>query len=207
MDTAVWIVIAVAAVVIVLIVLMSWLRARRRHTLRDRFGPEYDRALETHDRRRGAERDLAERAKQRDELDIRPLSAAARERFAGRWSDVQASFVDQPRTAVGQADELVRQVMHERGYPVDDFGGRADLVSVDYPQIVDNYREAHDIAERNRRGDGSTEELRRAVVLYRSLFDQLLEPDTDAPDADRPDTNRPDTERTAAPPDRAERTG
>jgi hypothetical protein len=175
-DTTEWIIVAVVAAVIIIALLLiaAAMRRRRRHRLQDRFGPEYDRAIES-DKRRRAERELAERAERRDQLDIRPLSEPARERYTRQWNDVQARFVDRPESSVNEADELIRQVMEERGYPVDDFDEQADLVSVDHPDVVDRYRDAHSIAERSQTREASTEDLRRAVVQYRSLFEQLVE--------------------------------
>jgi septation ring formation regulator EzrA len=175
-DSTQWIILAVviAIVVIALLVIAAVMRRRRSHQLQNRFGPEYDRALEGN-KRRNAERDLADRADRRDELDIRPLSNAARQRYTEQWQDVQARFVDRPESSVNEADDLIRQVMEERGYPVDDFDERANLVSVDHPDVVDRYRDAHSIAQRNESREASTEDLRRAVVEYRSLFEALVE--------------------------------
>jgi hypothetical protein len=175
-DTTEWIIVAVVAAVIIIAVLLiaAAMRRRRRHQLRDRFGPEYDRAVEGNKRRK-AERELSERADRRDQLDIRPLSNAARERYTREWNDVQSRFVDRPESSVHQADDLIRQLMEERGYPVDDFDERANLVSVDHPDVVDRYRDAHAIAEKNQHREASTEDLRRAVVEYRSLFEVLVE--------------------------------
>jgi hypothetical protein len=178
MDTAAWIILGIAiAIVLVmslLVVLRSRSRRRRRGRLQDRFGPEYDRAVD-HDRRSRAERVLEDRAERRDRLDIRPLSTAARTRYVERWHDVQAEFVDRPQASVSRADELVREVMAERGYPVDDADERTDLLSVDYPELVEHYRAARDLARRNDRRQASTEELRNAVVHCRWLFEALLE--------------------------------
>ena len=181
MDTWVWIVIAVAAVV-VLAVLAAWLAARRRRTgrLQEQFGPEYERTVEESGARRRAEAELEERRERRAALDVRPLAPAARDRYLERWRVVQERFIDDPGGAVSDADHLVNQVMRERGYPVeDDFERRAADVSVDHPHLVENYRAAYAVAGANARGEASTEELRQAVVHYRSLFDELLgEPET-----------------------------
>jgi hypothetical protein len=195
MDTSTWIIIGAAALALVIVIAcVAAMRARRRHRrLRDRFGPEYDHAVESHHKQRTAERDLMARADERDHLDIRPLSASARERYATRWAMVQTSFVDSPESAVRDADVLVRQVLEERGYPVDGFDHRSDLVSVDYPHLAEDYRTAHDIAQRNDRGDATTDDQRNAFVRYRSLFDHLLEPDaggTADADRDRAATHR-----------------
>jgi predicted nucleic acid-binding protein len=174
MDAWVWVLIVVVAVVIIAIVAALIVRRRqRRHSLRERLGPEYDRAVEGQ-RRGKAERHLDERVKQREQLEIRPLSENARERYARQWSELQSRFVDRPESAVDDADALVAQVMREQGYPVEDFESQAELISVDHPHVVENYRSAHGTYVRNTQQRASTEELREAVVCYRSLFDELL---------------------------------
>jgi cytoskeletal protein RodZ len=171
----VWAVIAVAAIVVIALVVWQALRAKRTRTLQERFGPEYDRTVDRADGRREAEADLESRAKRRDELDIRPLPAASRDRYLGEWQHVQARFVDDPTGAVQQADTLIQAVMRERGYPVDDFEQRAADISVDHPAVVENYRTGHRLAA------GDTEAQRQAMVHYRSLFDELLEDTADRP--------------------------
>jgi hypothetical protein len=180
MDTWVWVLIAI--VVIVVIAVAAWLMTSRRRTerLQGRFGAEYDHTLEAADGRRDAERELTERERRRAELDIRPLTPAARDRYVEDWRTVQQRFVDEPSSAIGQADTLVTLVMRDRGYPTDDFEQRAADVSVDHPDVVSNYREAHDISLRNDQGGVSTEHLRQAMVHYRALFEHLLEVDGDA---------------------------
>ena len=176
MDTWVWIVIAVAAIVVIGLVAAALARRKRSEQLHEKFGPEYDRALDEAESKREAERELRDREKRHEELDIVALSDGARMRYAGQWQDVQARFVDDPEGAVHEADRLVQQVMAERGYPVDeDFERRAADVSVDHPDVVENFREAHTIVERFDDGEGGTEALRRAMVHYRALFDELLE--------------------------------
>ena len=175
MDTWVWIVIAVVAAAALLILAWAAISRRRRAGLRDRFGPEYERTVEGADSRRKAERELAEREERRAELDIQPLTPAARDRYVGRWRETQARFVDDPGAAVGDADRLVQEVMRERGYPTDDFDQRAADISVDHPEIVEHYREGHAIAERHERGEADTDDLRQSVIHYRVLFEQLLE--------------------------------
>ena len=175
MDTWIWVVIAVVVVVVLLgVAVMLLTGSRRRHHLQDRFGPEYDRTVEHADRRRAAERDLREREARHDELDLRPLSDASPERFTRAWADVQRTFVDRPQVAVADADRLVTDLMRERGYPVDDFDTKRGLVSVDHPRVVEHYSAAHDIAQRNVDGRANTEDLRRAVVSYRALFEEML---------------------------------
>jgi hypothetical protein len=177
MSTWVWIVIAVVAVVVVLGVVWSAVRTRRTQTLQDRFGPEYDRTVEQSGGRREAERELAERQKRHDELDLKPLSPEARDRYVAQWRETQGLFVDDPTGAVSRADELVQKVMRERGYPVDDFEQRAADISVEHPELVERYRTANGIARASERGEASTEDLRHSVRHYRALFVELLEVD------------------------------
>jgi hypothetical protein len=174
MATWVWIVIIAAIVLAVLLIAYVATASRRRRGLQDRFGPEYDRTVESADSRRKAESDLREREQRHDELDIRELSPAARDRYFEQWRMVQVRFVDSPGDAVREADTLVQQVMRDRGYPVDDFDTRADVVSVDHPHLVENYRAAHGVWAANERGEATTEDLRQSLVHYRSLFEELL---------------------------------
>jgi hypothetical protein len=170
-DTWVWIVLAVVVLAAVALVAVAALRKRQSEQLREGFGPEYDRVVEETGDRREAERELAERQKRHDELEIVPLSDQVRTRYAEEWRQVQARFVDEPEPAVAEADALVQRVMSDRGYPVaDDFERRAADVSVDHPDVVQNFREGHRLA-----GAGDTESLRQAMVHYRALFEELLE--------------------------------
>jgi len=173
MASWLWIVIIVVLVAIVVAAVMA---ARRRRTmaLRQRFGTEYDRTLDARDGQRAAEADLRDRERERGRLDIKPLSEASRARYAGEWRAAQQSFVDQPEEATAAAYDLVNRVMAERGYPMRDFDARADLVSVDHPDVVENYRVAHGIHERAQHQQASTEDLREAMIRYRSLFEELL---------------------------------
>jgi hypothetical protein len=179
MDTWIWIVIAAAAVIVLLVLVMAAMSRRRRHHLQGRFGPEYDRTLDGASNRRTAERDLRERESRRDELELRPLSEASRQRYQQQWADMQGGFVDRPQVAVSDADRLVTDLMRERGYPVDDFDTRSELVSVDHPQVVQNYRTAHSIAARNIEGRTSTEDLRQAVISYRAIFEEMISEDAE----------------------------
>jgi len=165
------------AVVVALAALVAWLLiSRQRSTrLRSRFGPEYHRTVNELGDRTKAERDLEKREKRVERLHIRSLPPASRDRFADAWREDQARFVDDPAGAVVEADRLVGDVMHERGYPVADFDQRVDDISVDHPHLVQNYRAAREIVLRHKRGQASTEDLRRALVHYRALFDELLE--------------------------------
>jgi hypothetical protein len=183
MATWVWVVIVIAVVVVVALVAAG---ARRRRTamLRDRFGPEYDRALENSDDKRAAEADLRAREKKRAQFDVKPLPEDTRLRFAGEWRALQERFIDQPEEAVDAADTLIIRVMEARGYPMKDFDAQVELVSVDHPDTVENYRFAHDVRGRAQIRQASTEDLREALLRYRSLFDDLLRPEgNDAADA------------------------
>ncbi len=181
MPTWGWIAIAAAAVLVIAVVAWGMLKRKRTKQLQGQFGPEYDRTVETADSKRAAESELAARRDRREQLEIRPLSSAARERYTAQWQVVQAQFVDNPDSAVSSADQLIQSVMEDRGYPVDDFESRAADVSVDHPQVVENYRQGHRLAEKNSDGDGSTEDLRQAMRHYRALFDELVASDADEP--------------------------
>jgi hypothetical protein len=175
MDTWVWIVIAIAAVVVIGLLAFVVSRERRRKELREGFGPEYERVVSEAPSQREAEAELLERRKRHDEFDLRPLGEEERRRYQREWDTVQARFVDDPGAAIGDADDLIQQVMRERGYPVEDFEQRADDLSVDHPEFVEHYRAGHSIARAHTRGEASTEALRQALVHYRSLFENLLE--------------------------------
>ena len=166
---------AVFVLVVVAIAIFLVQQKRRSQRLRERFGPEYDRVVRQEGNIRRGEEVLEFRTTRREKLQISPLSPSARTDFAERWRGVQAQFVDDPKSSVGRADELVNEVMQARGYPVGEFDQQASLVSVDHPLVVDNYRAAHNIAARHSQGQASTEDLRQAMVHYRSLFDELLE--------------------------------
>jgi hypothetical protein len=183
MHTWVWIVIAVVVAIVVLGVVASALRTRRSRSLQDRFGREYDRTVDKAGCRREAEQELTEREKRHEELELRPLSPDARERYLQQWQATQGRFVDDPTGAVSEADKLVQRVMRDRGYPVDDFEQRAADISVEHPDLVEKYRTANGIARASERGEASTEDLRHSVRHYRALFVELLEVDGDADDA------------------------
>jgi hypothetical protein len=181
MATLVWVVIAIVVVVAIALVAVG-VRKRKTAMLRERFGPEYDRAVENRGDQRAAEADLRAREKQRAQFELTPLPEADRLRFAAEWRDVQEHFIDQPAQAATAADTLITRVMEARGYPMNDFDVQADLVSVDHPETVENYRFAHAVQERSQTQQASTEDLREALLRYRSLFDELLRPDGNGPD-------------------------
>ena len=172
-------VIVLAAVVFLIITVLAWVYLRNRRTttadLRQKFGPEYDRAVLKHGSERKAEATLADREKQVEKLNIRELDPMEHERFSKRWESVQSRFVDSPKGAVAEADDLVSSLMKARGYPVSDFDQRAADISVDHPRVVENYRTAHEIALRVGKNEATTEDLRTAMIHYRSLFDELVQ--------------------------------
>jgi hypothetical protein len=194
MATWIWIVIAVAIVLVVCLTVARVVAARRRtRRLQQQFGPEYDRTTRKAGGRRKAEAELKAREKRHEKLDIRPLPAEERERFAAQWGRVQADFVDSPPGAVARADALVSAVMTQRGYPVEEFDRRAADVSVEHPRVVENYRAAHGVFVSMENGEVSTEQERQAMKHYRLLFDELLD---DGPDRER--TGTPESDDTPA---------
>ena len=170
------IVIAAAVILIIVVLALLYVRKRRRTTadLQRKFGPEYDRAVRVHGVGRKAEAKLEDREKRVEKLNIRDLDSVEHERFSKRWESVQSRFVDSPKGAVTEADDLVSSVMKARGYPVSDFDQRAADISVDHPRVVENYRSAHEIALRVGKDEATTEELRTAMIHYRSLFEELV---------------------------------
>ena len=162
---------------VALIGLLVWTSTRRKRSeeLRERFGPEYERAVNEYGDAKLAEQKLRERQERVEGLELRALAPEDRLRFARLWREVQGRFVDAPADAIGQANTLIKQVMHERGYPVGDFDQRAEDISVRHPLVVQHYRAAREIAQRNERGQATTEDLRRALVHYRGLFHELLD--------------------------------
>ncbi len=185
MSVWIWILIAavVAAAVAAAIVAGSKSRRRRTARLKEQFGSEYDRTVFEAGDQNAAEKELVARERQHKKLDIVPLSPESHRKYAEAWRGVQTAFVDNPASAVGEADRLVTLVMRERGYPVDDFDRRIADVSVDHPAVAQNYRAAHSIHLSQRERDIDTEEQRQALVHYRALFEKLLEttPDHQTP--------------------------
>jgi hypothetical protein len=181
MPTWGWLVIAIAAVALVALIAGVAFMRRRTVRLQERFGREYDRAVERQGGKRRGEAELASRVERRERLDLRPLSRESCESFRRSWEEVQKQFVDNPGHAVTRADELVSTVMSERGYPMDDFERRAADISVDHADVVERFRSAHGIAKKNEEGTATTEDLRQAIKHYRALFDELLETGEDEP--------------------------
>jgi hypothetical protein len=176
-----WILIAAGVVIIAGLIATAVSVSRRKRTarLQERFGPEYERTVLEAGEQKTAEKELAARERKRDKLNIVGLTPEALAKYANRWQMVQIAFVDNPSSAVGDADGLVTEVMRERGYPVDDFDQQAADISVDHPTVVENYRAAHSIHLSQQNGDVGTEAQRQAFVHYRVLFEKLLETQKD----------------------------
>jgi hypothetical protein len=174
-TTEIVLIAALAVVLAAVITAFVLQRKRRTERLRTQFGSaEYARAMDQGGDRRKAEAALEERAQRVEAFHVRPLTAGDRERFVESWRGVQARFVDAPAGAVSEADQLLGDVMSTRGYPVADFEQRAADISVDHPVVLQNYRTAHEIALRLGGGKATTEDLRQAMVHYRTLFEELV---------------------------------
>ena len=200
METFEWVVIAAVAAGAILLLLAlfgMWRRRHRRSHLQERFGPEYDRRVEEEGDRRRVEAELAEMAKRRDALELRELDPDVRQAYTEEWRAVQERFIDEPRETVAAADALVQRVMVDRGYPVDEFDERVEMVTVDHPELAENYRVAHAIQERSDGDEASTDDLRDAFQRYRALFAELLNeatPTVDVVDDDDHDDHDEDHE-------------
>ena len=175
-DTQTWIILA-GVVVLAMIAVGAWFVYQKKQSLKlqERFGPEYNRTVNELGSRTKGESELKAREKRVERLEILPLAPPEAARFSEAWHALQGRFVDNPKGVVVQAEQLVRELMAKRGYPMGDFERRAGDISVDHPDVVANYRSAQAIAVREQRGSADTEELRKAVVHYRALFDELLE--------------------------------
>ena len=175
LDTQSWIILA-AAVALGLVALGAWFyRRKQSHNLQERFGPEYGRTVSELGGRTKGESELKAREKRVERLDILPLAPPEAARFTEAWRALQSRFIDNPKGVVVEAEQLVRELMEKRGYPMGDFERRAGDISVDHPDVVANYRSAQAISLRDQKGTADTEELRKAVVHYRALFDELLQ--------------------------------
>ena len=175
LDTQSWIILA-AVLALGLVAIGAWFyRRKQSHNLQERFGPEYGRTVSELGGRTKGESELKAREKRVERLDILPLAPPEAARFTEAWRALQSRFIDNPKGVVVEAEQLVRELMEKRGYPMGDFERRAGDISVDHPDVVANYRSAQAIALRDQRGSADTEELRKAVVHYRALFDELLE--------------------------------
>ncbi|HEY8677320.1 MAG TPA: hypothetical protein VIN39_01645 [Candidatus Dormibacteraeota bacterium] len=199
MSTTTMVVIG-AVMLIVVVIALSLMMGRRGRSkqLQSKFGPEYERTVQTTGNRGKAEQELESRQKRHDQMQIRPLDPGVRDRYAREWQQVQADFVDAPSDAVRRADQLVTQVMRDRGYPTENFEQRSSDVSVDHPGVVEDYRAAQKVSMANRENRASTEDLRMAMKHYRSLFDDLLgakQPDVERRAAEAPIEARSDRPR------------
>ena len=185
-DAQAWV---VAILVLIALIAIGWILTRQRQSrhLQERFGPEYRRAVAVHGDATKAEAELRARERRVQRFKIVPLAPADASAFGAQWNDLQTHFVDDPKRVVADADRLVRELMTKRGYPMADFERQAADLSVDHPVLVDNYRAAHAIVVLNERGEASTEQLRKAVVYYRDLFDELLDVRTTRPAAVAPE--------------------
>jgi len=177
-STYIIITVVVVLVIIGAILGFSFSRRNRKQELHDQFGAEYDHTVETMGDEKKAQTELDERRAHVKALDIRPLSVSERERYMADWTTVQSKFVDEPGQAIVDADRLIMEVMQVRAYPVSDFEQRAADISVTYPALVSNYRAAREIAIKNEQHQATTEELRQAMIYYRSLFEELLGTET-----------------------------
>jgi len=184
LDSNTVLLLGAAAIILALVLaigLIFYIRQRRlENAMRGRFGPEYDRLVNETGSRKLAQSQLTELEKRVAAYDIHRLRPDDRTRYVELWRNVQAAFVDNPRGAVSRADEVLTDVMADRGYPMSDFDGRSADLSVDHPVVVQNYRTAHDIVLRQREGNASTEDLRQAMIHYKSLFNELVTNDATA---------------------------
>jgi len=179
-----YLIIGVVLILVIIGLILGAVFSRRQRSKRfqKKFGPEYDHTVQSAGNEKKAQLELNERQKHVDTLDIRPLSISDRERYQSEWKAVQNKFIDQPGQATVEADHLIMEVMKARAYPVSDFEQRAADISIAYPALVSNYRAAREIAIKNEHHQANTEELRQALVYYRSLFDELLKDETVVPE-------------------------
>jgi hypothetical protein len=179
MDMNLMVIAVVATLIIAALAMLGWMYLRKRRSasanLRKKFGPEYDRAVKVHGSERKAEAQLEDREKRVEQLNLHDLDPMEHERFSKRWEAVQSRFIDSPKGALTEADDLVSSLMKARGYPVSDFDQRAADISVDHPRVMENYRSAHEIVVRVGKDEATTEELRTAMIHYRSLFEELAQ--------------------------------
>ncbi|MFC5801959.1 hypothetical protein [Streptomyces formicae] len=171
-DTLIAIIVPIA-VILILVAAGLWIAMRRRR-LQERFGPEYDRTVQSGESRLSAERELRSREQRHRDLDIRELPAEARDRYSADWKGVEERFVDQPSQSVDDADRLVTRLMSDRGYPTEGYEQQLRDLSVEHGRTLEHYRAAHEVGIRNQSGRATTEELRGAMVHYRALFQELL---------------------------------
>ncbi|HET6595401.1 MAG TPA: hypothetical protein VFG81_07245 [Anaerolineales bacterium] len=183
-NTTILILVAIVALIVGALLVMAFNRFQRTRRLRDRFGPEYERIVNEAGDRQKAESELEARLAHVEALHIRPLSAEEVNRFSLEWQAIQAEFVDEPLASLQKADRLIREAMKAKGYPVEDFEQRAADISVDYPELVADYRGLHLIATKEADEKVSTEEMRQAMVHGRDLFENLVGHETAEASAD-----------------------
>ncbi|HUP46673.1 MAG TPA: hypothetical protein VM779_14295 [Thermoanaerobaculia bacterium] len=178
----IWIALAVVAALVVIGLIARGARRSRTEALREKYGTEYEHAVESAGSRKRAENDLIERVEEAKMFQIRQLTAAEHARFRDDWNRIEMRFLERPTTTVVEADELVAEIMRTRGYPMGDFEKHASHLSVDHPRVVEHYRSGHAAIDANRDGKSSTEELRQSMLHYRALMDELLgSPRSDTP--------------------------
>ncbi len=204
--TATAIVVLVIVVVVLAALVAFAITYARRRALRERFGPEYERLVAEQNSRSAAEHELRERERRHAELDLHPLPESSRAGYAAEWADVQTRFVDSPQDAVRAGDELVTRLIREIGYPTQNYEQQLATLSVEHARTLGHYRDAHDISLRNENGQASTEQLRQALVHYRTLFDDLLG-DTPVPEAGEVAAGTERTDADVPPPRAAAGTG
>lgn len=193
MSTTVLIVVVIVIAIVLALVALLAVRHRHKTALQEQFGPEYERTVKDAGSTKGAKKTLQARVESRNQLDIHGLSSAQRDGYAQQWRGIQESFVDAPLASLARADALVEDVMSECGYPMRDFNQQADLISVDHPEVVNDYRQAHGVFVANTTERVSVEDARRAFISYRSLFSELLEDDKGSSEAtSRRSTNKGD---------------
>lgn len=194
MSTTETVLLVVAAIVVLLLlaaVVAAARRRSRRRELQGTFGSEYDRTVEQSDKRRDAERELSERKHRHDALQIRPLSAASRQRYLTAWDGVQSRFLDSPVLALSEADGLLTRMLAERGFPTDDVRSQEDMLSVEHAHVLDGFRAGHEIERRNTVGSADTEQVRQGMLHFRQVFEELVsEGSTDPYPATGADTDR-----------------
>jgi hypothetical protein len=197
MSTTVTVVILIVAVVVLAAIVMSVMKARQRRELRSTFGDEYDRTVDRTGKRRDAERDLAERKAQHDELQLRELSPASRARYLESWQQIQTRFVDAPVPALADADRLLTQLMAERGYPTDgDVEQQGRLLSVEHTRVIESFRAGHAIEQANSAAGADTEQVRQGMLHFREVFEDVLGDSTTTTDAYPDEVDLTEAERT-----------
>jgi hypothetical protein len=203
------VIILIVVILVVLAAIFFGVQAARRRRLQSTFGPEYDRAVADTGSRADAEKELRDRERRHASLELKPLSPESRARYSAAWEELQIRFVDDPTGATNEADQLVTQLITERGYPTSDYEDRLADLSVEHANTLNHYRDAHEINRRSQAGEASTEDLRQALVHYRALFADLLGTDpvksetdtTSTPAAAAPRPKTADASDTTAAPD------